>query len=273
MVNKNEISIPANNKVLLKWSAMRIEKADNYDKAFNVVRTPLTALVKKDGYTQFKDRLNWLYNNYTKENYLTVWSEIDQVNQRRIQQYVFEAATNRADYIMSKQVKEAVYHLGEIPEWIKNLNEDKHKLLLDRAITCYGLEVEQFVFETKTLYTLPERVIKDINDYGELTYYTSEELAKDPNYHHRVYNDVLGKIKLTNARVQLIAEQAVIRDAWIMSKLEKASGINLHECREVEGDDNHNIMEPITDLQGPESPYGLDVELRDFQYDSDDIYD
>lgn len=265
MSNYVNNATPINNKVLLKWSAMTVHSApEGSEKYFVLSKTPLTELVKVDGYTQFKDRLNWLYKNYNKENYQLVWSEIDQVNKRRIRKFVFNAIISKADAYMEKQIAEAIYHLGKIPQWITELSENQHKLLLDRAITCYGLEVEQFTFTTKQLYTLPERVVKEVNLYGDVSYYSSEELKKDRNYRTKVYNEVVGRVQITSIRVQKIAEQAVIRDAWIMAKLEKQSGINLHECREVEGDTEHNLMVPITDLQGPESPYGLDVELRDF---------
>ena len=265
MSNYVNNATPINNKVLLKWSAMTVHSApEGSEKYFVLSKTPLTELVKVDGYTQFKDRLNWLYKNYNKENYQLVWSEIDQVNKRRIRKFVFNAIISKADAYMEKQIDEAICHLGEIPKWITELSENQHKLLLDRAITCYGLEVEQFTFTTKQLYTLPERVIKEVNQYGEVSYYSSEELQKDRNYRCKVYNEVVGKAQVTSAKVQYIAEQATIRNAWIMAQLEKQSGINLHECREVEDTTEHNKMVPITDLQGPDSPYDIPVEFRDF---------
>ena len=60
-----------------------------------------------------------------------------------------------------------------------------------------------------------------------------------------------------------IAEEAVIRDARWRAQFNDTE-YDLREHREVEDTTEHNKMVPVTDLQGPDTPYGLDVEFRDF---------
>ena len=348
-VNQMSIqNIPYSNKSLLKWSCFRVEKFEdisNPKKSFELVLTPLTELVKQDGYEQFKDKLNWLYNNYSKENYQLVWSELQDYNERRKIKFIQDNLIARADYILNKQVEEWKHHFGEIPAWIEKLTDNQRQLLLDRALTCYGLKPEEIVLETKQVYTIPQQIIKEraivstankafqietpsgeytkkvlrnneivevkynIIELDEVTksvYYSQEELAKDRRRKLTVknyYNDVVGRFKFYSKELQRLAENAVIRDARWMAKFNDTE-FDLREHREVEDttdfedrmqhaieyvtrhhnelpakelvatamwlydikptEYNKNRMVPVTDMQGPDSPYGLDIEFRDF---------
>lgn len=253
---------PYNRNQLLKWSCFRVEKSEDYKKSYELIHTPLTELVKQSGYEKFKDRLNWLYNNFSEENYQLVWNELQQTNERRRIKFIQDNLIAKADYILNKQIEEWKYHFGEIPAWIHKLNDNQRQLLLDRARTCYGLEPEEVVLNTKQVYTVPERFIKDINENG-ITYYSNEELAKT-NFQNDVYNEVVGKVKVRSLELQRLAENAVIRDASWFAKFNDTE-YDLRECREVEGDETSNKMVPIADMQGPNSPYGLNIEFRDFQ--------
>lgn len=258
-------NIPYNNKQLLKWSCFRIEKFEdtsNPKKSFELVLTPLTELVKQDGYEQFKDKLNWLYNNYSKENYQLVWSELQDYNERRKIKFIQDNLIARADYILNKQIEEWKLHFGEIPTWIEKLTDNQRQLLLDRALTCYGLKPEEVELNTKTLYTVPERLIKDYTEDGTAIYWSQEELNK-AHIDTFTYTDVVGKFKVYTDTLKRLAEDAIIRDARWMSQFNNTE-FDLREHREVENDETHNKMVPITDMQGPDSPYGIQVEFRDF---------
>lgn len=255
--------VPYNNKQLLKWSCFRVEKSEDYHKSYELIHTPLTELVKKPGYERFKDKLNWLYNNYSVANYQKVWSELQATNERRRTLYIQQTIIAKADYILSKQIEDWKYHFGEIPAWIEKLTDNQRALLLDRARTCYGLEPEEVELQTKQVYTVTERIIKELNVHGEATYYSQEELYK-AKIDNNCYNDVVGRVKVKSAELQRLAENAVIRDASWLAKFNDTE-FDLREHREVEGDETSNKMVPIADMQGPDSPYGLDIEFRDFQ--------
>ena len=256
-------NIPYNNKQLLKWSCFRIEKGINHNQSFQLIRTPLVELVKQPGYEKFKDRLNWLYNNYSATNYQIVWSEIQKFNDRRKEHYIQQTLIEKADYILGKQVEDWTYHFGFIPEWIQNLTDNQRQLLLDRARTCYGLEPEEVVLETKQLYTVPQQVIKEYREDGSAIFYSQEELNKT-HFNNNCFADVVGRVKVHSNELKRLAENAVIRDASWLAKFNNTE-FDLREHREVEGDEHSNKMVPITDLQGPDSPYGLNIEFRDFQ--------
>ena len=258
-------NVPYTNKQLLKWSAFRIEKSKDYKKPYELIQTSLVELVKKPGYEQFKDRLNWLYNNFSEKNYQIVWSEIQRFNNRRREVYIQENIIAKADYILNKQIEEYAAHFGPMPKWVDKLNDNQRALLLDRARTCYGLEPEEVILETKQVYTVPQRVIKELSDEG-ITYYSQEELSKTrlkDKVKNNCYNDVVGRVKVYSNKLKRLAENAVLRDERWMAQFNNTE-FDLREHREVEGDENGNKMVPITDLQGPDSPYGLDVEFRDF---------
>ena len=255
-------NVPYNNKQLLKWSAFRVEKSDDYQKHFELIHTPLIDLVKKPGYEKFKDKLNWLYNNFSKENYQLVWAELQDYNERRKIRFIQDKLIARADYMLKKQFEEWKFHFGEIPEWIEELTDNQRQLLLDRARTCYGLEPEVVELETKELYTVPQRLIKDYIDDTPV-YWTQEELNK-AHIKTEIYNDIVGRYKFHSQGLQRLAENAVIRDASWFAKFNDTE-FDLREHREVEGDEHSNKMVPITNMQGPDSPYGLDIEFRDFQ--------
>lgn len=256
-------NIPYNRNQLLKWSCFRIEKGVDHKQSFQLIRTPLVELVKQPGYEKFKDRLNWLYNNYSKENYEIVWSELQRYNERRRELYIQQNIIAKADYILHKQIEDWKYHFGPIPKWIKTLNDNQRSLLLDRARVCYGLEPEEIELETKQVYTVPKQVIKEYREDGSTIFYSQEELNKS-NYNNNYLADVVGRVKVYSQELKRLAEDAVIRDASWLAKFNDTE-FDLREHREVEGDEHSNKMVPIADMQGPDSPYDLDIELRDFQ--------
>lgn len=253
-------NIPYNNKQLLKWSCFRVEKSEDYKKSYELIHTPLTELVNQKGYERFKDRLNWLYNNYSANNYKLVWSELQDYNERRKIQYIQDTLIARAEYIFNQKVEEAKYEFGEIPAWIDKLNDKQRDLLLARARTCYGLEPKEVVLETKQVYTLPKQIIKEFRDDGSAVYYSQEELNK-AGFTDNYLTDIVGRVKVKV--LQRLAENAVIRDAHWMSKFNDTE-FDLREHREVEGDANGNRLVPITDLQGDNKPFEIVDEFRDF---------
>lgn len=173
-VNLMEVkNIPVNKKVLPKWSAMRVEyckynKRSKEDKQpFKLIQTNLVELVKTPEYAQFKDRFNWLYNNYSADNYKLVWSELQDHNENLKQQCFIKDALDRAEGWMWWQIQDVEAHFGEIPAWVKRLDENQRQLLLDRARTCYGLVPEYDICTviSRQLYDVPERYIKDATVY------------------------------------------------------------------------------------------------------------
>ena len=257
--------VPYNKQQLLKWSCFRIEKGVDHTQAYQLIHTPLTELVKQPGYEQFKDKLNWLYNNFSKENYQLVWSELQKTNERRREHYIQQMIIAKADYILEKEIAHWKAHFGSIPQWIHNLTDSQRSLLLDRAKTCYGLEPEEVELETKQVYTVPQQIIKEYREDGSAIFYSQEEIDKT-HFNNNYYTDVVGRVKVHSAELQRLAEDAVIRNASWFAKFNDTE-FDLREHREVEGDEHSNKMVPITDMQGPESPYGLDIEFRDFQED------
>lgn len=255
-------NIPYSKKALLKWSAFRIEKSTSYERYYDLINTPLVDLVKKPGYERFTDRLNWLYNNFSKENYQLVWSELQDYNEKRKVSLIQDNLITRADEKMAEEIKEWKYHFGEIPAWIEKLNDKQRDLLLARARVCYGLEPEEVVLETKQVYTLPRHIIKDYNELGYPVYYSQDELKK-VNFVDNCLNNIVGRVKIHSEYLKRLAENAVIRDASWLAKFNNTE-FDLREHREVEDTEDHNKMVPITDLQGNDSPYGIEVLLRDF---------
>lgn len=147
---------------------------------------------------------------------------------------------------------------------VRQQTKAKRELLLDRARTCYGLhpEYELCTVETKQVYSVPERYIKDYNEFGDPIYYSNEELYKA----HIVpsqYQTLVGRVQVAVESLKRLAEDAVIRDAKWMAQFDNTD-LDMRELREVEDTTEHNKMVPITDMQGPDTPYGLDVEFRDF---------
>lgn len=257
-------NIPYSNKALLKWSALKVVRSEDKQRPYKLVKTALTELVKSAEYAQFKDRFNWLYKNYSPENYQLVWNELQNFNARRIQKCFQDNAIEIANARMEKIIKDRVLHFGEIPAWIEELSENQRALLLDRAKTCYGLypEYELCTVETKQLYAVPERYIKDFDEFGNPVYYSNEELYKA----HVVpsqYQTLVGRVQVTVEMLRRVAENAVIRDAKWLAQFNNTD-LDMRELREVEDTTEHNKMVPIADLQGPDTPYGLNIEFRDF---------
>lgn len=147
---------------------------------------------------------------------------------------------------------------------VRQQTKAKRELLLNRARTCYGLRPEYDIctVETKQLYTVPERYIKDFDEFGNPVYYSNEELYKA----HVVpsqYQTLVGRVQVAVESLKRLAEDAVIRDARWLAQFNNTE-LDMRELREVEDTDEHNKMVPIADLQGPDTPYGLDIEFRDF---------
>lgn len=271
-------NIPYNNKALLKWSAFVIDR--NYEdsnKPYKMVCKPLTELVKHPGYEKFTAKLNWLYNNYNEQNYQLVWSELQNHNELRKERCFQNVVLEKAEKKFVEKVEELKLHFGPIPSWIAKLTDNQRKLLLDRAQVCYGLEPEYdlTVVQSKQLYCLPERFIKDYYEDGTPLYYSNQELYKSHTTPNN-YKELVGKVDTSVELLRRLAEDAVIRDAHWMSEY-NGTEYDLRECRESEGDEHNNVMVPIADMQGSESPYGLDMEFRDFLEplygEEDDILD
>jgi hypothetical protein len=263
VIHMTNIQAPYSRQQLLKWSAFRVEETNTNGKYYNLIRTPLKELVNQPGYTQFKSRLNWLYNNYSEDNYRIVFNEIQMVNETRRNAYVQKALIAEADAKLAKEMRRITYHYGEIPAWVKELSDAQHKLLLDRARTCYGLEPEYITIQTKEFYRVPQQLIKDYNEYNEPEYYTSEDIAKT-NFEVDTYNEVIGKFKFYSNALNKIAEQAVIRDASWFAQFNDTEN-DLRMTIEVEGDNEHNVMKPITCIE--DTYLGRDEEFVDFQCD------
>ena len=263
MFNMSTTKKPYNRNQLLKWSCFRIEKSTEFSKMYELVHTPLVELVKQPGYEQFKDRLNWLYNHYSTQGYDLVWNEIQQINEQRKVRFIQEKLIAKADYALHQQIEDWKLHFGEIPTWVDKLSDNQRALLLDRARTCYGLEPEIVVLSTKQICTVPTRVVKEYNAEGEATYYSQEELNK-ANFNNNYLVDVVGRVAVYSTVLKRLAENAVIRDARWMAQFNDTE-FDMRELREIEGDEHHNEMVPITDMQGPDSPFGIDIEFRDFQ--------
>lgn len=268
-------NIPFNANALLNWSVYIIKEPDkDSDNIYELRKVKLTELSKESGYEKYKVKLNKLYKNYSVQNYQLVWNDLQKFNEKRKQHLFQKAAIAEADKRLEKHVESLKLHFGEIPSWIDKLSDKQRDLLLARAKVCYGLEPEYKLcnVQTKTIYTLPERLIKDYNEYGEPYYYSKEELYK-ANYINQMYNDVVGNITITNQELRKLAEDAVIRDAAWMAKFNNTE-FDLRNCREVEGDAEHNKMIPIENLQGLYDE-GTE-ELKDFQeplYADDDYTD
>lgn len=257
-------NIPYSNQALLKWSALKVVRSEDKQRPYKLVKTPLVELVKSAEYSQFRDRFNWLYRNYNPENYQLVWNELQKFNARRIQKCFQDNAIEIADARMENIIKDRVLHFGEIPAWIEELSENQRALLLDRARTCYGLvpEYELCTVETKQVYAVPERYIKDYDEFGNPVYYSNEELYKA----HIVpsqYQTLVGRVQVTVEMLRRTAENAVIRNARWMAQFDDTD-LDMRELREVEDTTEHNKMVPITNMQGDDSVYGLNIEFRDF---------
>lgn len=123
MSNYVNNATPINNKVLLKWSALKVVRSEDKQRPYKLVKTPLVELVKSAEYSQFRDRFNWLYRNYNPENYQLVWNELQEFNARRIQKCFQDNAIEIADAKMQKTIDNAVAHFGEMPAWIQNLHK------------------------------------------------------------------------------------------------------------------------------------------------------
>lgn len=209
----NMIKRPYNNTALLKWTAFAIERNEwNKEKPYTTTKVTLQELVKIPAYAKFKDRLNWLYKNYTPNNYDIVWKELQEYNLQRQEQYIQEEALLRSNYSMKFQIQEAIEYYGPIPDWIKALPPDRHECLLERAKLLYEIEpdYEAAKLDLKDIYTVPQREVMDYLDSGTPIYW---ELQPSVSNH---YVTVVGNFECVSPYLKKIAEQAAIRDAhWI----------------------------------------------------------
>lgn len=205
---------PYNSKTLTKWSAFRVDPAPFTDKGFALVKVPLTTLVKHPAYAKFRDRLNWLYKNYSHENYDIVWKELQDYNESRKEMLIQEEILRKSEYSAKFQLEELEAHFGEIPKWIKELSPERHALLLDRATLLYQVEPDYEVCKLylKDVYTVPEREVMD--DYYGVTIY--HEIKPEELKAPHAYHTIVGKAVVISDYARKLAEQAAIRDAaWI----------------------------------------------------------
>lgn len=230
------IQIPKNKTYFKQWSlfitlpggttvAYR-EDGTAYDKpkAFTLKRVPLTDLRKYKGYEQFADLANKLYRNYTPEGYAKFFQKFQAFNDRRQFEFNAEFEIRRFDWICEQRVKELALHYGEIPEVLFRLNDKQVEMLLDRARIKYDLVPEYIELQTKEIYRmLPKQLVKDVDEFGDVTYYSQEELDK-AGYEPTEFVDVLGKFKFHSAKLNRIAELAVIRDARWMAQFDDTVG-------------------------------------------------
>lgn len=270
------IQIPVNKSIFKKWSLFITlpggttvtyrEDGTAYDKpkAFTLKRVPLTDLRKYKGYEQFADLANELYHNYTPEGYIKFFQKFQAFNDKRQFEYNAEYEIRRFDWICEQRIKELAMHYGEIPEVLFRLNDKQVEMLLDRARIKYDLVPEYIELQTKEIYRmLPKQLVKDVDEFGDVTYYTQEELDK-VSYKPTEFVDVLGKFKFYSAKLNRIAELAVIRDARWMSQFDGTIN-DLRVCIEIECDDNHNQMIPVTSFETFERQ--PEIESRDFLCD------
>ena len=208
-----EIKRPYNAKALTKWSAFRVTEGKE-DKVYDLELTPLTELVKQPGYEKFKDRFNWLYKNYSTQNFDLVWKELQDHNEDLKEDLIRQDALRKSEMSASYQMKELEIYFGDIPKWIKELSPEKHALLLDRAVLLYQIEPDYEICKLylKDIYTVPQRELMDYYE-GIPVYY---ELKPSELNGTLSYNTIVGKAVVVSEYARKLAEQAAIRDAsWI----------------------------------------------------------
>ena len=208
-----EIKRPYNAKALTKWSALRVTKGKE-DKAYDLELTPLTELVKQPGYEKFKDRFNWLYKNYSTQNFDLVWKELQDHNEDLKEDLIRQDTLRKSEMSASYQMKDLEVYFGDIPKWIKELSPEKHALLLDRAVLLYQIEPDYEICKLylKDIYTVPQRELMDY--YEGIPVY--HELNPSELNGPLSYNTIVGKAVVVSEYARKLAEQAAIRDAsWI----------------------------------------------------------
>lgn len=215
-IKMKEIKRPYNAETLTKWSAFRVDPAPFTDKGFALVKVPLTTLVKHPSYTQFRDRFNWLYKNYSHENYDIVWKELQDYNESRKEMLIQEDTLRRSEYSAKFQLEELEIHFGEIPEYVLNLTEEQHAARLEWARLKYDIEPDYEICKLylKDIYTVPERELMD--DYQGIPIY--HEIKPEELKAPHAYNTIVGKAVVISDYVRKLAEQAAIRDALWMKE-------------------------------------------------------
>lgn len=258
--NNSTITRPYTKQQLRKWSTMvPVPNQDpSKDKIYELKRVTLVDLVKQPGYEKFKDKLNWLYNNYTNQNYDLIWSQINKQHEFVKKGIVYKHYVAKIEYAFNKTLETEIAKFGKIPAWIDRLPDEKRAIWLRYARVCFDLVPVETSICTKDIYTVPKSCIKDYTEWGNPIYYTKEELGEVEEY-----ISVFGKHTLN--KVLRVAENAVIRDcAWMRQYNDTEFDLRVH--REVEGDADHNEMVPVVDpyADDADKPYGIDVECRDF---------
>lgn len=260
IINNSTTTRPYNKTALLKWSTMvPVPKKDpNQDRVYDLKRVSLVDLVKQPGYEKFKDKLNWLYNNYTPQNYDLVWSQLTKHHECVKKGIVYKHYTAKIEYAFNKALETEIARFGEIPAWIDRLPDVKRAIWLRYARVCFGLVPVETNICTKDIYTVPKSCIKDYTEWGNPIYYTKEELGEVEEY-----ISVFGKYTLN--KVLRVAENAVIRDcAWM--KQFNDTEYDLRVMKSVEGDEFENLLVPISDpyADDAESTVSIVEEFRDF---------
>lgn len=274
----DDSAVPKTTEVLKNWSWMTVQNPDEYSgKYFKLVKTPLTNLQDLDAYKCFSSKLNWLYKHYNEANYKKLHNILKAYNEWRKSNYIVAKTISKADYKASLDIEATIHHYGSFDQKLKDrldrMTEQQREYALDIAYTCYGLEPEIIPMKTKDQYELPERHLKDYYLEGNNAmpvYYTADEMAKVSNGKVNL-NAVVGKFTFESKELQLAAENNVLATMRWMKQYDNTE-YDLRAHREVEGDDLHNKMVPITDLQGmfDES----NITPRDFQveiYKGDEI--
>lgn len=254
-INNSTVIRPYTNKQLLKWSTMVPVSSDKTDHIYELKRVSLQDLVKQPKYESFKDRLNWLYNNFTAENYDLVWCELSKRHESIKQGIIYKYHVAKIEYAFNKALETATMKFGKIPAWIGRLPDEKRAIWLRYARVCFGLEPETISINTKEIYTVPKSCVKDYTDWGNPIYYTKEELGEIEEY-----ISVFGRY--TFNKVLRVAEDAVIRDCAWMKQFNDTEN-DLRVMKSVEGDENENLLVPISD------PYADDAEER---YSVDEVF-
>lgn len=274
---KLEERIPTYNTTLkTSWTAIAVEKNPeytpwNHELPYKSEQILLRDLLKRDGYKQFIPKFNWLYKNYSAQNYSLVWSELRRYNDVRRQNIQIKAADDIMNYYVEQRCQCFKEGIGEFPKFIERLTDEQRVYYLDRARVLYDLEprYDLCTVVTKDVYTLIPRVVKDTRE-GEdgdyPIYYTEKELtdAGIPTE----YQILVGRCKIISQRLRRCAEDVVLTMAAWMAQFNGTES-DLRSMREVEGDAEHNRMVPRTTVYNDngeldESSTDLDVEFRDF---------
>lgn len=222
-VETNNTWAPYTNKMLVEKAQFPvINPADPHTKdAYSIKLVPSTEFVKQPGYEAYRDKLNALYRNYSRDGYLKLKEDIDAYNETRKERYLIE----KADSYVAYQIKKYAYHFygksGKPAAWIEKLDDKQRDLLLARARALYALEPERIELQTKAMYpNVPERIVKDHDERLGDVYYTQAELA-EAGITELPRHTVVGRFKFISETVKRMAEDQVLEAARWMATMEK----------------------------------------------------